>query len=208
MAHEPIPPIARYFYSVFYLAPLGRNKEVEEQMDRALEDDPLNLLFQSANGMYWLGTGRPIEGEARLRQVLELDPRFWIADMWIGAHRVTQGLMADALAFTEKGHALAPANFFGIGQLAGILTRTGDTARANALMEELGDGTAFGAPGGFVAYHLVLSETEKAADWFEKVIEQRDTRAPWIQPHMFGAALKSSARWPKLVRMMNLPETT
>ncbi len=96
--------------------------------------------------MYWLGTGRTAEGEASLRQVLELDARFWIADIWIGALRVSEGLMAEALAFTEKGYALAPGNFFAIGQLAGILTRIGDAERANALMAQLGDESAFGAP--------------------------------------------------------------
>jgi hypothetical protein len=72
-------------------------------------------------------------------------------------------------------------------------------------MAEIGDVTAFGAPAGFIAYHLVLGDLDVAADWFEKLIEQRDTRASWIMPHMFDARLKSSPRWPKLARMMNLP---
>ena len=196
---------ARYFYAGFYLLPLGRIQEASDQIELALRDDPLNLLLLGSQGLFSLGAGRYLEGEAALQQVLDLDTRFWIAYLWIGGHRVAQGLLEDALEFTEKGYALAPGNFFIVGQLAGILKRMGHHERAGALMSQVGDATAFGAPAGFVAYHVVLGELDLAADWFEKLIEQRDTRVPWVVPHMFDAALTSSPRWPKLARMMNLP---
>ena len=53
---------------------------------------------------------------------------------------------------------------------------------------------------------MLRSEIDLAANWFEKAIEQRDTRAPWIFPHMFGDLLVSSPHWPRLAKMMNLPE--
>jgi serine/threonine-protein kinase len=205
LAHEAVPPIARYFFGFVYLAPLGRMQELKRQIALALLEDPLNILLLGADGMYTLGFGDIVEGEAKLQQVLELESRFWIADLWLGALRVVQERWAEALALTEKGYALAPGNYFSIGQLAGIVKRTGDAGRAGALMQQLGDGSMFGAPAGFIAYHLVLGEIDQAADWFEKLIDQRDPRAPWILPHLFDGRLKSSPRWPKLARMMNLP---
>ena len=207
MAHEPIPPVVRYFYSGFYLAPLGRGKEAEQEIQRALQEDPLNLLFRASSGWYLLGAARLGEGEAIQRQVLELDENFWIPYGWLGARRVVQGQLAEALTLTEKGQSLAPWNLTMVGQLAGILEMTADPTRAQLLLQKLGDGTAFGAPGGFFAYHMVRSEIDLAADWFEKVIAQRDTRAPWIFPHFFGDLLISSPHWPRLAKMMNLPET-
>jgi hypothetical protein len=88
---------------------------------------------------------------------------------------------------------------------AGILEQTGDAGRAKTLVEKLGDGSAFGAPAGLVCYHAVRGDLNKAADWFEKVIAQRDTRAPWILPNMTGSFLTSSPRWPRLAKLMNLP---
>jgi hypothetical protein len=85
------------------------------------------------------------------------------------------------------------------------LERTGEEVRAKQLFEKLGDGTAFGAPIGFIFYYIARSEMDVAMDWFEKLIEQHDTRAPWIVPHLFGNRITSNPRWPALARMMNLP---
>jgi hypothetical protein len=115
---------------------------------------------------------------------------------------------AEALPLAEKAYALSPTNWASIGLLAGILERTGNNrARADALIEKLGDGSAFGAPVGFILYHLVRYQLDRAADWFEKLIAQRDTRAPWIVPHSLGSRLLENARWNQLARMMNLPDS-
>ena len=37
MACDPIPPLVRYYYACFFLAPLGRMKEVQEETGRALQ---------------------------------------------------------------------------------------------------------------------------------------------------------------------------
>jgi len=182
-------------------------EEAEEQLQRALQEDPLNLLFRATLGWYLLAAGRLTEGESILRQVLELDENFWLPYIWLGAYRAIEGRLSDALRFTEKAYSFASWNLTTAGQLAGILERTGDASRAQRLVEKLGDGTAFGAPGGFIAYHVVRSEIDLAAYWFEKAIEQRDTRAPWLFPKMLGDLLTSSPHWPRLAKMMNLPET-
>jgi hypothetical protein len=114
-------------------------------------------------------------------------------------------MVAEALAFAEKTYTLVPGNSFAVGLLAGMLARTGDVNRAERLLEKLGAGEAYGAPAGLVCYHVVRSELDLAAGWFEKAIAQRDTRAPWILPRIFGNVLTSSAHWPRLARMMNLP---
>jgi hypothetical protein len=88
---------------------------------------------------------------------------------------------------------------------AGIVEQTGDTGRTNTLVEKLGDGTAFGAPVGLVCYHFVRGDLNKAADWFEKVIAQRDTRAPRILPNALGGFWMSSPHWRRLAKLMNLP---
>ena len=58
-----------------------------------------------------------------------------------------------------------------------------------------------------VAYHLICSEIDEAADWYEKAIEQRDPiLIPWLRLPLANQ-LRASPRWPKIAAMMNLPET-
>jgi hypothetical protein len=92
-----------------------------------------------------------------------------------------------------------------IGLYAGVLAVSGDRPRAEALLSGLGDGTAFGAPLGFILFHGSLDEIDLAAKWYARAIEQRDTRAPWILAHLLGDRLTSSRQWPALRTMMKLP---
>jgi TolB-like protein len=208
MAQEPVPILVRYFYGHFFLAAVGRMKEAEEENKCGLREDPLNLLFRSVAGIYHIAAGRVAEGQDVIRQLLELDDTFWIAYVWLATSCAMQGRTDEAIAYAEKARALAPWNPPVIGMLAGLVERKGEHLRAQALLKELSDGSAFGAPAGFVSYHALLGHIGLAADWFEKVIEQRDTRAPWIIPHFFGDLITSSPHWPRLRKMMNLPDGT
>jgi len=175
-------------------------------MERALIDDPLNVLARSHLGGYLFLSGRLREGEAVENQAVELAPGFFIPYFQLACQQVLQGRLAEARANAERGFATAPWNPGVAGVLAGILSLLGEEAEARKLLSRLGDGSAFGTPSGFFAYHAVRSECDRAVDWYERMIQQRDMRAPYISALSFGDRLTSSPRWPALRRMMKLPE--
>jgi len=75
------------------------------------------------------------------------------------------------------------------------------------VLENLGDGTAPGAPLGFIHYHLICSEIEQAAGWAEKAIEQRESSIIYFLLHPLARPLRRSSRWPALAKMTNLPQS-
>jgi tetratricopeptide (TPR) repeat protein len=87
-----------------------RQVEAEEENNRGLQEDPLNLLFRSVAGIYRIAAGEVSEGQATLRQLLELDDTFWIAYFWLATSCVAQGRMDEAVTYAEKTRALAPWN--------------------------------------------------------------------------------------------------
>ena len=181
-------------------------KEAQEQMERALVDDPLNVLARCHLGGYLFRSGRLSESEAAQNQALELAPGYFIAYFHLACHQVVQGRLIEARANAERCLASAPWNPGAAGVLAGILSLLGEEAEAEKLMSRLGEGSTLGSPWGFLAYHAVRSECDLAADWYQRLIQQRDMRTPYIAASVFGDRLTSSPRWPALRRMMKLPE--
>jgi hypothetical protein len=57
-------------------------------------------------------------------------------------------------------------------------------------------------------HHLLCSEVDAAADWYEKMIEAREMFAPVYANSLYTAELRTSSHWAKLARMMNLAEST
>jgi tetratricopeptide (TPR) repeat protein len=205
-SRAPVSPILRHWYGYFYLRQVGRSLEAVAQHRRALEEDPLNLIMRVGLAISLTAAGKDEEALAEARRILELDPNF-VAAYTLRVLNVTKGPMPEALAFAEKGFSLAPWLPITAGLLAGLLVKGGDSARATELIERLGDGRANGVPVAFAIFHLLCGEVEKAAEWTERALEQRH---PFVSMVLltppWKPLLRSSNRWPKLAKTMNLPE--
>jgi TolB-like protein/Tfp pilus assembly protein PilF len=205
MRSDPVPPLVRHWYSFFFLGPLGRSAEAIEQNQRALEQDPLNLVFRLALAIALRANGRFEEAEMQLRQVLEIEPHFSVALMVLSIDRWRRNALDEAVALAEEAHRWAPSNPQLIGFLAGLMATKGDQSRADAFLQQLGTGEAAGAALGLFMYHLVRGDVNHAADWIAKAIEQRHPQA--VQA-LNGSILRGSPRWAPLARTVNLPGAT
>ena len=205
MAREPVPPRVHQLYAV-YLLFIDRPERAVEELERALQEDPLNLYFRSTLAWSLLMGDREADAATESRRSLELDENYYMAYFTLSFIHSQQGNLEAALTFAEKAYALAPWYMGLVGYFAGLLRRTGDAGRAATLLQKLGDGKAYGAPHGFFNYHIMCSEVEQAADWAEKTIEQRDPQILYSLRMLAAKDLRSSSRWPALAKMMNLPE--
>jgi serine/threonine-protein kinase len=206
MARDPVPPLVRVWYGYMYLARISRWREAAEQQRRAIREDPLNVSFRVTLALSLQTGGEYVDAATELHQVLDLDQSFFPACVHLSANYEARGMHADALAYAERAYALAPWYKEGIGVLGGLLARAGDRSRAEDLAEALRPGQAYGAPRAIAMFHLLCSEIDASADWIEKALEQRDVLVmETITAFPFAKALRSSSRWPKLARMMNLP---
>ena len=173
--------------------------------ESAVQGDPLNLMLRSILALALMTTGRDADAAGECRRILELDENYHLGHFYLSLAYLQQGQIEKALASAEKAYSLAPWARGSTGYLAGLLKLTGDTGRAKAVLETLGDGTAPGAPLGFIQYHVICSEIEQAAGWAEKAIEQREPAILYFLLHPSAKALRRSPRWPALAKMMNLP---
>ncbi len=203
-ARDPVPPQARQWHSLYLLA-LGRAEDAIEEAGRALEEDPLNLSSRAVLVTCLHAAGRDEEAAAEAHRTLEFDENQFSACGLLSFIEASRGKLAEALFFAERGYSLAPWTKLQSGLFAGLLMRTDETGRADAVLAKLGDGRSYRSPLGFAFYHLVQGQVEQAADWAEKCIEQRDPGTTYFLRLPLAAALRSSARWPVLTGMMNLP---
>lgn len=200
MIREPVSRDVRLWYGNHYLLPIGRLAEAVETMASALPEDPLNLMYRHhyARGLRHLG--RLDDAAAELRAVLDVEPNFPMALETLGAVCAQQDNSKDALALTERAHAVTPWSYTVVGQLAALRARGGDHKGVEVLLEMLGTGEAYGASTGLAIFHAMTGNPEQAAEWAARGIAQR------FLPLFYVVAplLRSQRQWPALARMMNL----
>jgi Tfp pilus assembly protein PilF len=208
MAGGSVTPGVRWSYAFYHLMPYGRVGEAEKELNRALEDDPLNVGMRIAwiNGLH--AAGRDDRAIAEANKILAADKSRWSVYMALGRIYAFRGQFAEALAAAEKAYELASWNFRVTALFAGILIQAGDRGRAAELVAKLKAGSvdAYGTPMALAVFHAMCGEPDAAADWFEKAIEQRDPAVVGYLRTPLMKILRSSPRWPALAKQMNLPE--
>ena len=91
--------------------------------------------------------------------------------------------------------------------LAALLQVSGaeDEAR-RAAADRLAPARAPGDCRAQAVYHLLCGDVDTGADWVEKAIAERDGSMMYYLQFVVCRALRASARWPKIARMVNLPD--
>jgi hypothetical protein len=70
--------------------------------------------------------------------------------------------------------------------------------------QTLGSGERFGDCRAQAVYYLLCGEVDKAADCVQAAIEQRDHSMMYYLRFVVCKPLRTSGRWPKIARMVNL----
>jgi eukaryotic-like serine/threonine-protein kinase len=188
-----------------YFLASGRRKEAVEQLELAVQGDPLHLTHRTILAMCLSADGRYAEAEEVLRQSIDLDTQYFWTHYDFAAIYAERHMFAQALPFAEKAFSLAPWYAPCVGVYAGSLVRMEQQDKGEKILQSLDSGKAYGTSLGFAIYHVCCGQIDLAADWFEKAIEERASMAAVMLQCGIGEPLRASPRWPKLAKMMNLP---
>jgi Tfp pilus assembly protein PilF len=173
-------------------------------MKLAVAQDPLNVSFRAITASHLVHARRYDEAITEVHKALDMDPGNFAARFILVEAYQAQGPPERALAAAEQAYAAAPWNGNIVGMYGGLLAQVGDASRGEAIMQALGDART--NPFSRVFFHLLRSEIDQAADWYERSIEQRELFAIICAPAPVILPLRKSARWPRLAKLMNLPE--
>ncbi|MGP0074343.1 MAG: protein kinase domain-containing protein [Bryobacteraceae bacterium] len=206
LSRSPAPAVVCLDYTLFSAA-LGRAKQAEQLMQCVMEAEPLVVFYRMHYGFIFLATERYQEAEREWRTVLDLDPDISFGWSFLAQTHAARGEMVEALQCSEKAYSVAPWRPSAAGMLGGFLAAGGHRDRALEVLRRWELPETFGASMAWVLYHLYQGETEKAADWAEKSIDERDPAAAFWLRYQNKGALRSSPRWAALAKRMNLPES-
>ncbi len=203
MGGTHVPGHARWIYASLYLRGLGRFVGASAEMERAAEQDPLNATWHAIWAAHLTDAGRVEEAMAIARRSIEIDSTYFLPHLLWGEASWAAGQRDEAVAAFERAYALAPWFAVTSGWLAATHRLAGSDARADALLDPIG---ATARPlWGRVLYHLLLSELDAAADWYQRMIEQRDPFALVYARAPTTAPLRAHHRWQQLSELMKLP---
>jgi tetratricopeptide (TPR) repeat protein len=186
-----------------FLAGIGRRDEAMPIAERAVLLDPLSVLPRMNIGIIHYLTNDPVGAEREFRRVLEIDPGFLRAVLFLGVTLTVQRRHGEAItmfeSLVERGGRL-PLYLWSLGT---AYARAGRIQEARALLDPI-HGSTFPAIYRAMS-HFSLGETDQAFAALEQAVAQR---ADWMyslghQP--FLAELRTDPRFQTILASMHLP---
>jgi hypothetical protein len=177
-----------------------------EIAERTIAEDPLEVWPRMNLHAYLQAAGRDREAYEQALKVLELDPNLVVARVSIAHFHADWGQRPEAVQAARAAHAVGSWYPDARATLAALLLGSGAEDEARALKQTLGSGEVFGDCRAQAVYHLMCGDVDTGADWTEQAIIERDFSMMYYLRFVVCRPLRASARWPKIARMVNLPD--
>jgi TolB-like protein/Tfp pilus assembly protein PilF len=203
---NPSSPLVRVRYAVNLLMPHGRLEEAVQELERALELDPLSTATHGYLAVMLLLSRQYGRARDQARLLLELDPAsYWGYVVLEGVDR-EQRSFASAIESQRKAVELSGGSAAMLGWLGLVLGQSGREAEARALLGQLNRKaeSAYVPPTAFAWIYLGLGEFDSAFEWLDRAIDARDQLMMPIKTLPLFDPIRSDPRFVALLRKMNL----
>jgi serine/threonine protein kinase/Tfp pilus assembly protein PilF len=205
LALDPKSEDVLKWYDHYYLGPMKRFDEAVAAYLRAVEMDPLSPFQQAQLGYNYCLKREWNQAIKQCRIALELDPQCW-AYILLGSCYFQIGKHDDAIRAMETQAQILGRSSFALGNLGWAYASTGRTAEALKLLEELQERAQkqYVPSWSFAVVYSGLGEMDKAFDWYEKAVDEREPLMLHFHVHPNYDPLRTHPRYKALLRKMNL----
>jgi TolB-like protein/Tfp pilus assembly protein PilF len=173
---------AHHWFGDSTLPALGQFDRANAEVKRALDLDPLSVVYNvDAGTVYWI-TGRYQEAVAQFRRAIEMDPRSYTAHWGLGQALERVGDLAGAIAEYEKSTQLDD-DPLPLGLLGAAKAKAADRAAALTILSRLEDVTKhrYVPDYSFALIHLALGQKTEAMKWLESSYAKHQPDLNWIR---------------------------
>jgi tetratricopeptide (TPR) repeat protein len=181
-----------------YLTLMGRHEEALEEIQIALELDPLSLLINHHVGYHLYFARQYDKAAEQFQKTLELDSNYDVSLNMLGNAYLEMGMYDEAIGvFQKRGHKPA---------LGIAYARAGKRDEALGILQEMmeqwkrGEMHAIKIADIFAA----LVEEEMTMDWLERSFERREMQLVFLKVSKKFDNFHSSPRFIAILKKMNL----
>ena len=207
LALNPDYATAHHWYAE-QLALMGRTDEATDIARRVLAFDPLSLIINTLMGWVHYYAHDFDKAATKLEEVLELEPDFVPAHLWLGLARQQIGKLDAAMESLQRAIDLSGGNplmWSALGRTYAAAGKTGEVQAVLDLLDEQSDRT-YVPPYHIAAIHSAAGHVDEAFAWLNTARERHDHWLLFLKVDPTWDDWRSDARLVDLMHQVGLPE--
>jgi len=203
---NPGDAMGHYMYALFFLTGIGRVEEAARELKRALDLDPVSLIFSNGLAAIYYYAREYDQAIEQFLKNLAMDPNNGRTRSVLGEVYVQKSLHTEGIAELKRAVDLTQGGSAAISALGHAYARSGDRAAARKVLDQI---LSERSRGYFPAFrialvHVGLGEKDRAFEWLDKAVEERDSWLIYLKAKPDFDPLRSDPRYAALLRRINL----
>lgn len=196
---------AHYWYALF-LAAMARDEEALQQIDLALELDPLSLAANTHKGWVLYFARRYDHAIEQLLSTIELDDTFAAAHYFLGLVYLQTRQFKDAATRFQRAAKISNNHPAPVTALARTMSLSGRKEKARKILGEVerSSGRRYVAPYYMAVSNLALGSKQKTMQWLHRAYEERSPYMSNLRRDPELDAIRSDPAFIKLVQQARL----
>jgi|SRR5579871_218776 len=190
------------------LAAMGRTEEGIAEGRKAVQLEPLDPEHADILGQSFYLARRHAEAVEQFRKSLDLDPKYWLAEVGMAFAYLQLGKPGEAAGIARKAHEDEPLADWATGTLIAALAADRKSAEAGKVLDEL---TAKAKAGwvpsfAFAVAYLGLGDKGRALSFLEKAYEERSWQLTFLKTDPFFDPFRAEPRFQRILERINFPK--
>jgi DNA-binding winged helix-turn-helix (wHTH) protein/TolB-like protein/Flp pilus assembly protein TadD len=190
------------------LSNTGRHDEAKREIRRAREIDPINPVYAAIEGQILSFAGQVDDSDLVLRSVIDLDPNFWLAHLFLAKNFIIKNKWSEALASAQSAEQITNGNSEAAGSEAFILGKLGHLEKARSVIGELETRSrerhvsAYSIALGY----LGIGDKRTTLELLQKAVDEKEPLVVFLKVDPRWNELHAEPRFADLLRHLNLNE--
>lgn len=200
---NPKYAVARMWYGLFALLPLGRMEEALVECEKAQQLEPMNASTLTTTALTLFFMKRYEEAFVWTRRALGLDPDFPVALYCLGRLQAAQGRLESAIETLNSINQIMGFSGLATGTLAYVQAALGKTDAAKTTLIGLGAAARqrYVPASALAIAHLGVDNRDEAVTYLEQAIEEHSSIFAWFSDPIFKP-LSGSPRYRALIQKL------
>jgi len=195
-----------HMFLAHVLSNTGRHDEALPIIRQALVLDPFSLICGAMRGLFLYHAGRDLEAVEQFRATLDMEPRFWVGQIFAARVYERLGMYAEALAACDHAWEYSSGNTEAPSVAGYVHAVSGDRVKAKAKIDEMLElrKQRYVPSYNLALVHAGLGETENALQLLEQAFEERDAHMPFLLDQKWNG-LRANVQFQKLLSRVGFP---